>query len=49
MLEEWLKARKARALSTDDIMHYQRIVGSVRATRGLMRQIDEAIGEWPLL
>ena len=49
VLEKWLKDRKGRTLSTDDIMHYQRIVGSVRATRGLMRQIDEAIGEWPLL
>ncbi|OGS74880.1 MAG: hypothetical protein A2Z94_08040 [Gallionellales bacterium GWA2_55_18] len=49
VLEKWLKDRKGRALSTDDIVHYQRVVGSVRATRGLMRQIDEAIGEWPLL
>lgn len=48
VLEKWLKDRKRRTLSTDDIVHYQRIVGSVRATRGLMRQIDEAIGEWPL-
>lgn len=48
VLEKWLKDRKGRTLLTDDIMHYQRIVGSVRATRGLMRQIDEAIGEWPL-
>lgn len=48
VLEKWLKDRKGRTLSTDDIVHYQRVVGSVRATRGLMRQIDEAIGEWPL-
>ncbi|MDP1996416.1 MAG: type ISP restriction/modification enzyme [Gallionella sp.] len=49
VLEKWLKDRKGRTLSTDDIVHYQRIVSSVRATRGLMGQIDEAIGEWPLL
>lgn len=48
VLEKWLKDRKGRQLSFDDIVHYQRVVGSVRATRGLMQQIDEAIGTWPL-
>lgn len=48
VLEKWLKDRKGRQLSFDDIVHYQRVVGSVRATRGLMQQIDEAIGAWPL-
>lgn len=44
---EWLKDRKERQLSFDDIVHYQRVVGSVGAT-GLMQQKDKVIGAWPL-
>ena len=37
-----------RTHSSDDIPHYQRIVRSLGETRRLMREIDEAIGDFPL-
>ncbi len=48
---KWLKDRKGRALSYDDILHYQKIVAALAETMTLMEQIDEAIeehGGWPL-
>ncbi len=48
---KWLKDRKGRALSYDDIKHYQKIVAALAETMTLMEQIDEAIeehGGWPL-
>jgi hypothetical protein len=45
VLEKWLKDRKGRALSTDDITHYQKIVTAVRATRRLMAEIDAAAAD----
>jgi predicted helicase len=47
---KWLKDRKGRVLSFDDIRHYQRIVAALAATITLMEQVDEAIeehGGWP--
>ena len=46
--EKWLKDRKGRALSYDDITHYQQIVLALRETREIMREIDETIPGWPL-
>jgi len=49
--QKWLKDRKGRKLFFNDIMHYQRIVGSLAETIILMEQIDEAIDEhegWPI-
>ena len=49
--EKWLKDRKGRTLSFDDIRHYQRIVAALAETRLLMEQVDEAIdtyGGWPM-
>jgi len=49
---KWLKYRKGRALSFDDIKHYQRIVAALQETIHLMEEIDEAIeiaGGWPLV
>ena len=47
-LEKWLKDRKGRALSFDDIAHWQRMVVAVRETRRLMAEADAAIPAWPL-
>ncbi|MGB1286450.1 MAG: type ISP restriction/modification enzyme, partial [Aggregatilineales bacterium] len=48
VLDKWLKDRKNRALSDEDVQHYKRIVLALRATRELMVQIDEAIGSFPV-
>jgi Type ISP C-terminal specificity domain len=48
--EKWLKDRKGRTLSKDDITHYQKIVVSLSETIRLMKKIDEVIekhGGWP--
>ena len=48
--EKWLKARKGRTLSKDDIAHYQKIVVALAETIRLMKEIDEVIeqhGGWP--
>ncbi|MFD3164820.1 type ISP restriction/modification enzyme [Herpetosiphon sp. NSE202] len=47
-LEKWLKDRKGRTLSTNDITHYLRIIIALRETRRLMSDIDKAIGKWPI-
>lgn len=48
--EKWLKDRKDRTLTADDITHYHRIVIALHETIRLMREIDEVIdahGGWP--
>ena len=48
--EKWLKDRKGRTLSEDDIDHYRKIVAALAETRRLMAKIDEVIGKhggWP--
>src|SRR5262249_48324958 len=48
--EKWLKDRKGRTLSNDDITHYQKIVVALAETLRLMKEIDEVIeehGGWP--
>lgn len=46
--QKWLKDRKGRTLSSEDITHYQRIVVALQETMRLMQQIDEAIPEFPI-
>ena len=49
--EKWLKDRKGRTLSEDDINHYRKIVAGLAETRRLMAEIDETIGQhggWPI-
>ena len=41
--EKWLKDRKGRTLSKDDIAHYQKIVVALSETIRLMEEIDEVI------
>lgn len=48
--EKWLKDRKGRTLSKEDIAHYQKIVVALSETIRLMNEIDEVIeqhGGWP--
>lgn len=46
--EKWLKDRKGRTLSYDDIQTYRKITEALRRTIQLMGQIDQAIPAWPL-
>jgi hypothetical protein len=51
VLDKWLKDRKGRVLSTEDIDHYRKIVVALHETRQIMQEIDEVIeahGGWPL-
>jgi hypothetical protein len=48
--EKWLKDRKGRTLTDDDIAHYHKIVVALSETIRLMAEIDEVInqhGGWP--
>ncbi len=48
--EKWLKDRKGRRLSADDINHYHKIVVALNETIRLMAEIDKVIekhGGWP--
>lgn len=48
--EKWLKDRRGRKLSKEDITHYHRIVVALKETIRLMPEIDEVInkhGGWP--
>lgn len=47
---KWLKDRKGRTLTDEDILHYCKIVTALTETIRLMRRIDEVIaahGGWP--
>ncbi|MDX8401261.1 MAG: type ISP restriction/modification enzyme [Mariprofundaceae bacterium] len=47
-LQKWLKDRKGRTLSFEDIEHWQRIVVAIHETRRLMAEIDAVVPAWPL-
>jgi len=46
--EKWLKDRRGRQLSFDDLMHYQKVVVALKETIRLMEEIDRAIPSWPV-
>ena len=46
--EKWLKDRRERPLSYDDLTHYQKMVVALRDTIRLMQEIDAVIPGWPL-
>ena len=46
--EKWLKDRRGRALSHDDLLRYQKIVVALKETIRIMREIDAAIPQWPI-
>jgi len=39
-LDKWLKDRRGRRLTTDDVVHYLRMVVALRETRRIMAEID---------
>jgi len=39
--QKWLKDRKGRTLTTDEIMHYQKIIVALTETDKIMKKIDE--------
>jgi predicted helicase len=48
--EKWLKDRKGRTLTVEDIAHYHKIVVALSETIRIMKEIDEVIeqhGGWP--
>jgi hypothetical protein len=48
---KWLKDRKGRTLSFDDLTHYQQIVSALSETIRLMAEVDTVIdghGGWPI-
>lgn len=46
--EKWLKDRRGRQLSYDDLTHYQKVIVALKETICLMEEIDKAIPEWPI-
>lgn len=46
--EKWLKDRRGRALSYDDLLHYRRTLRALALTRELMLEVDRRIPAWPV-
>lgn len=46
--EKWLKDRKGRTLSYDDLTRYQKVVVALKETIRIMAEIDKAIPSWPI-
>ncbi len=46
--DKWLKDRRGRELTPDDLTHYQRIVVALARTIEIMAEIDARIEEWPI-
>jgi hypothetical protein len=42
-LQKWLKDRKGRELSSDDVLHYQKIVVALVETGKMMKEVDKAV------
>ena len=47
--ERWLKDRKDRKLTYDDIQHYQKIIVALNGTNRIMGEIDKSIPSWPMV
>ncbi len=48
VLHKWLKDRRGRVLSNDDLEHYQQVVVALSETVRIMSAIDAAIPKFPL-
>ena len=46
--EKWLKDRKGRTLTYDELTHYQKVMVALRETMRLMEEIDDLIPGWPM-
>ncbi|MBA7596877.1 hypothetical protein ES703_03867 [subsurface metagenome] len=47
--QKWLKDRRGRTLTYDDLTHYQKVVVAFKETIRLMGEIDGLIPSWPLI
>lgn len=47
--EKWLKDRKGRSLTSDDVDHYRNVVAALTRTQTLMQEIDTVVNGvlWP--
>ena len=45
---KWLKDRKGRTLTYDELTHYQKVIVALRETIRLMEEIDQLIPGWPV-
>jgi len=46
--EKWLKDRRGRTLTYDDLEHYRKVVTALSETIRLMAEIDAAVLKWPI-
>ena len=46
--QKWLKDRKGRTLTYDELTHYQKVIVALKETIRLMDEIDELIPGWPV-
>jgi hypothetical protein len=46
--EKWLKDRRGRTLTDEDLEHYCKVVTALSETIRLMAEIDAAIPRWPI-
>ncbi len=46
--QKWLKDRKGRTLTYDELTHYQKVIVALKETIRLMDEIDELIPGWPI-
>ena len=46
--QKWLKDRKGRTLTYDELTHYQKVIVALKETIRLMAEIDELIPGWPV-
>jgi len=46
--EKWLKDRKGRTLTYDELTHYQKVMVALKETMRLMAEIDALIPGWPI-
>jgi hypothetical protein len=46
--EKWLKDRRGRTLTYEDLEHYAKVVTALKETIRLMAEIDAAIPKWPI-
>ena len=46
--QKWLKDRRGRTLSYDELTHYQKVIVAIKETIRLMEEIDQVIPSWPI-
>jgi len=46
--QKWLKDRKGRTLTYDELTHYQKVIVALKETIRLMAEIDRTIMSWPI-